>query len=111
MKAQATAALPLITVDSWDRLFGQRALYQLEPILPAFIAARRWFRSKARAIKCVGIEDAIALDVADSCILFLRIEYADGACDNYLLPLSVAQNAESDELLAKVAGPDGPERL
>ncbi|HTU47544.1 MAG TPA: putative maltokinase [Bryobacteraceae bacterium] len=104
-------ALPLITVDSWDRLFEHRALYQLEPILPQFITARRWFRSKARAIQCIAIDDAIPVSAADSCILILRIEYADGDRDKYVLPVSSAQHADSDELLAEAATPDEERRV
>ncbi|HEX3681309.1 MAG TPA: putative maltokinase [Bryobacteraceae bacterium] len=103
--------LPLITVDSWDEVFEQRGRYQLEPILPAFIAARRWFRSKARAIRCIAIDDAIRIGGAEACVLVLRIEYADGACDNYLLPLTVAKHSGSDELLAEAATPDGARRV
>jgi maltose alpha-D-glucosyltransferase/alpha-amylase len=103
--------LPLITVDSWDQVFEQRGLYQLEPILPAFITARRWFRSKARAIRCIAIDDAILASAADSCILFLRVEYADGAYDNYLLPVWSSPHAESDELVAEAARPDGERRV
>ncbi len=110
MKAQTASALPLITLDSWDQIFDRKALYQLEPILPKFIAERRWFRAKARAIQCIAIADAIPVPVADSCILVLRIQYADQGCDHYLLPVSFAEHTDSDELLAKVAGSDGPEK-
>jgi maltose alpha-D-glucosyltransferase / alpha-amylase len=95
------AALPLITIDSLEHLFGRQSLYQLEPILPAFVAERRWFRSKARAIRCVGIEEAIA--AADSCVLILRIEYADGASEKYLLPLAAAAQTDSGEILAQAS--------
>lgn len=111
MKAQTAAALPLITVDSWDRVFDQDALYQMEPILPNFLAERRWFRSKARALQCVAIDDAIPLRTADSSILVLRVQYADETREHYLLPLTIAQRAESEEVLAKVAGPGGTERF
>ena len=110
MKAQTASALPLITLDSWDQIFNRKALYQLEPILPKFVAERRWFRSKARAIQCIAVSDAIPVPAADSCVLVLRVQYADEGCDHYLLPLSVAAHTDSDELLAKVAGPDGPEK-
>jgi maltose alpha-D-glucosyltransferase / alpha-amylase len=117
--------LPLITVDSWEQVFEQRGLYQLEPILPAFIAERRWFRSKARAIRCIAIDDAIRISDAESCVLVLRIEYADGGFDNYLLPVTLdraqrapsalraptAPHTESDELLAEAARPDGERRV
>jgi trehalose synthase-fused probable maltokinase len=111
MSAHAALALPLVTIDSWDRPFEQRTLYQIEPILPAFVAARRWFRSKARAIQCIAIDDALPLASADSCILVLRIQYADGACDHYLLPLFITEHAESDELLAQAVGPDGVHKI
>jgi len=111
VKPQTAISLPLITVDSWDHPFDERALYQIEPILPAFIAARRWFRSKARAIQCIGIEDTIHLGDAHSCVLILRLQYADEGCEHYVLPLSIAQHVESDELLAEAAAPDGDHRL
>ena len=111
MTAKPAAALPLITVDSWDELFEQRGLYQLEPILPQFITARRWFRSKARAIQCIAIEDAIPFGEADACILVLRIQYADQGRDHYLLPIAAAERADSDELLATANGPDGSQRV
>lgn len=111
MTAKPTAALPLITVDSWDGLFEKSALYQLEPILPVFIAARRWFRSKARPIQCVAIEDAIPVSGADSTILVLRIQYADGECEHYVLPLSAGEHADTDELLAHAAGPEGTRKV
>jgi maltose alpha-D-glucosyltransferase / alpha-amylase len=111
MTAKPAAALPLITVESWSELFEQRGLYQLEPILPQFITARRWFRSKARAIRCIAIEDAIPVPQADSCILVLRIEYADQGRDHYLLPISTTERTSSDELLATAHGPGGSQRV
>lgn len=112
MKPQTAISLPLITIDSWDHPFDQRALYQLEPILPAFLAARRWFRSKAKAIHCVAIEDAIPVPAAESCVLILRVQYADEACDHYVLPVSLApQAASEDELLAEASAPSGDHRF
>lgn len=111
MTAKPVAALPLITVDSWDELFEQRGLYQLEPILPHFITGRRWFRSKARAIKCIAIEDAIPIREADSCLLVLRIQYADEGRDYYLLPVSAAERGDGDEPLATANGRDGSQRV
>jgi maltose alpha-D-glucosyltransferase / alpha-amylase len=111
MTAQAATALPLITVDSWDQVFSHRGLYQLEPILPQFITGRRWFRSKARAIQCIAIEDAIQLPRADSCILVLRIQYADEGRDHYLVPVAAAEHPDSDEMLANANGPDGSHKI
>ncbi|MBV9762578.1 MAG: putative maltokinase [Acidobacteriaceae bacterium] len=110
MTTQAAADLPLITVDSWDAPFDPRAISQLEPLLPAFVAARRWFRSKARAIQCIAIDDVVPMP-ADSCILFLRIEYRDGACDNYLLPVSVSRHQDPEDPLARIAAPGGAEGI
>lgn len=110
MKAQPAATLPLIAAGSRDQLFDRRALSQLEPILPAFLVARRWFRSKARGIQCVAVDDAIPMP-PDACLLFLRIEYTDGGRDHYLLPLSAGPAANAEEPLAKFVSPDGSEQV
>lgn len=112
MKAQTAAALPQIAVDSSKGVFAASVLEQLEPALPGFLAARRWFRSKARAIESVGIEDAIPVRAAETCVLVLRVEYEDESeREHYLLPVAAAENPDSEELLAKITGPDGRERI
>src|SRR5580700_12256846 len=64
----------------------------LPPILPDFLAQRRWFGSKARVIQSVEVLDVVPLLSNDPLVyLFLiHIEYATGLGEVYALPLTLA---------------------
>jgi len=68
----------------------------LPPILPDFLAQRRWFGSKARVIQSVEISDVVLLLSTDPQVyLFLiHIEYATGLGETYALPLRLAMDEE-----------------
>ena len=61
----------------------------LERLLSRYIVNQRWFRSKARAIRDIDIFDVVQVDVPnrDAALCVLRVEYADGEPENYVLPL------------------------
>jgi trehalose synthase-fused probable maltokinase len=67
-------------------------LVALEGVLPVYVAARRWFRGKARKVERCTISDAIPVPSgADRAwMAVVRISYADGANEDYALPLLVA---------------------
>lgn len=68
----------------------------LPPILPGFLAQRRWFGSKARVIQSIEISDVVLLLSTDPQVyLFLiHIEYATGLGETYALPLRLAIDEE-----------------
>jgi maltose alpha-D-glucosyltransferase / alpha-amylase len=68
----------------------------LPPILPDFLAQRRWFGGKARVIQSVEISDVVPLFSTDPQVyLFLiHIEYATGLGEMYALPLRLAIDEE-----------------
>ena len=68
----------------------------LPPILPNFLAQRRWFGGKARVIQSVEVSDVVLLLSPDPQVyLFLiDIEYAAGLGEMYALPLRLAMDEE-----------------
>jgi len=68
----------------------------LPPILPDFLAQRRWFGGKARVIQSVEVSDVVLLLSTDPEVyLFLiHIEYATGLGETYALPLRLAMDEE-----------------
>ncbi len=63
----------------------------LPPILPDFLAQRRWFGSKARVIQSIEISDVVLLLSTPQVYLFLiHIEYATGLGEMYALPMRLA---------------------
>ncbi|WP_394824429.1 putative maltokinase [Pendulispora albinea] len=61
----------------------------VEAGLASYVAARRWFRGKARSIAAATLRDAIPLPVDGrrAWIGLVDVAYADGATDPYTLPL------------------------
>jgi maltose alpha-D-glucosyltransferase/alpha-amylase len=85
------ASPPRLSVKGrWDTVFRGRARTSLEKTLPAFLRSRRWFGGKARQIKGVVIDDAVpmAQEGTRAYVLLLRVEYAEGDPDHYLLTLT-----------------------
>lgn len=110
-------AIPAIQTESLDKPFTAALSGELAKLLPAYLTARRWFRSKARPIKEVIVEDVVPFSAANR-LFVLTVSYEDGGTDNYLLPLSLAlspedslRNTPSSEPLAVLRDKNGGERL
>jgi maltose alpha-D-glucosyltransferase/alpha-amylase len=74
-----------------------------ERLLPGYVKNQRWFRSKARTIRDVSLFDLIdlAMGERDAVISVLRVEYADGEPENYVLPLIRASEERANQLRAE----------
>jgi maltose alpha-D-glucosyltransferase/alpha-amylase len=105
--------VPTIEIADWDKVLSERSLKAFAKILPAFIKSRRWYRGKARSIRTVEVADSIALPEADSYIIVVRVGYADGDPEDYVLPVSYAraegseriEGQHADTVIAKLRGP------
>lgn len=102
-----------IDILEWDSpLSNERALQSLSAILPTYVSGRRWYRSKARTMNRLTVVDLLPMPIAGSFILVIRIEYQDGVCDEYFVPVAVARPGDStavDEPICTLRGPDGQE--
>ncbi len=74
-----------------------------EQMLPAYITGQRWFRSKARVIRDVDVFDVIDMEVEDrdAVLCIIRVEYAEGEPENYVLPLIRTTAERAEELKAQ----------
>ena len=84
------APAPLINLaGDWQTLFTERGRAVLEEILPGYLGMRRWFRSKARAMKTAEVVDVISLRPSGPpCFVTLvHTEYTEGDPETYVLPL------------------------
>jgi maltose alpha-D-glucosyltransferase/alpha-amylase len=111
----------IVSPPDIDALLAGRARSQLAAVLPGYMRARRWFRSKARRIKSVTLRDQIRVPFAgdDECqarLAIFDVEYTEGEAEAYVLSLALARGeavervaqATPQALLAYVA-PDGPD--
>lgn len=86
----ANQHLPVLPGGSSQAPLTPELLEKLSAILPGYVASRRWFRSKARQIRAVTVQDLVPFGGQHLSVLLLAIEYTDGAGDTYVLPVTVA---------------------
>jgi maltose alpha-D-glucosyltransferase/alpha-amylase len=72
-------------------------IQQLEHALPNYLAGRRWYRAKAQTISALTIQDLIEMD--GFIILLANVQYAGGAQDFYLLPVTSVTAPTPEEKL------------
>ncbi|MBC7840355.1 MAG: putative maltokinase [Nitrospiraceae bacterium] len=90
----------LIVTERWERILEGEARSMLEARLPDVLKARRWFAGKARAIQSVRIAESVPVPARSSSVvlLFIRVEYVDGAPELYTLPLTAAFGEEAAQI-------------
>ena len=111
--------LPSCRVDgSWDALFQGRPLKRLEAALPTYLQRHRWFAGKARPIQQAKLLDVLTVhdveEVTDELkrpdsfpggglaatrMLLVRVEYAEGEPETYVLPVVFAQGGQELNIL------------
>ncbi len=86
-------------LDWNDVLHGSGKADLERDALPAYLPRCRWFGSKGRAIAGVEIRDAAqAPDGAEWALLFLRVRFAEGDPEEYLLPLARLEGPAASDL-------------
>jgi maltose alpha-D-glucosyltransferase / alpha-amylase len=92
----------VLEIASFEELTEVSPAHRFGPLLPSYITGRRWFRAKARTVREIGVEDIIAVPETEAHLFLLRVHYAEGDSDLYLLPLwsSEQESAGQEELLA-----------
>ncbi|MEJ2047490.1 MAG: alpha-amylase, partial [Dehalococcoidia bacterium] len=73
----------------------------LETALLGYIRQRRWFSGKARYIRSSEIEDVIAVpyDSSTAHLILIRIDYAEGEPETYLIPVTLAWGEEAGQVI------------
>ncbi len=86
----------------WTQAFEGRARRVVEAALPTFLVQHRWFAGKARTIQATEIQDSIDLrakvDDAPVRLVLIKVTYAEGEAETYLIPLAFAAGEQADQL-------------
>ncbi|MDE3050751.1 MAG: alpha-amylase, partial [Nitrospirota bacterium] len=96
----------LIVNERWDRILEKEARSHLEARLPDVLKARRWFAGKARAIQSVRIVESVPIPSRSSTVvlLFIRVEYLDGAPEMYTFPVTAALGEQAAQIHQDLPG-------
>lgn len=93
--------------DRWDPMFEPRHRVLLENALPAYVAARRWYRTKTKRVQCARVLAAFPLSfigargggaaqdtTPTARIVLVALDLEDGNRDTYVIPLAFVTEAE-----------------
>ena len=96
----------LCVTDRWERILDREAPSPLEACLPDVLKTRRWFAGKARAIQSVRIVESVPIPARSSAVvlLFIRVEYVDGAPETYTFPLTAAFGEQAAQIQQDLPG-------
>jgi len=93
----------LRTARRWQGVLGNQSKKALEKCLPRFLATRRWFGGKARAIRATTVTDVIPLDVPEGghepALVLLRVDYLEDEPETYVLPLAFAAGDRAAQMI------------
>jgi maltose alpha-D-glucosyltransferase / alpha-amylase len=97
--------LPELAVpNEWRDLFRGRARREVERALGDFLQHNRWFAGKARTMRSAEIVDEIPVangpGKPGAFVLLVHVEYSDGEPETYVIPLTVANHAAGEQVLA-----------
>src|SRR5207302_11022581 len=84
----------------WEDALRGAARPALAALRPAHLSSRSWFRGVGRTIKGAELIEAVAVPGAQppTWLTGVRVEYAEGDPELYLLPLAHARGEEADSL-------------
>lgn len=87
----------------WPSLLKSDDAAALEAALPAYLAGRRWFGGRERAINTVTMLDSLPVgdDPTGMHIVIMKVEYAEGDPERYVLPLAFLAEEKSIDFRAK----------
>jgi len=98
------AELPLLAVESFEKVFERSSFAALLRFLQPFLKTRRWFQGKDRTIRTIDIADQVPVATAASQILLAEIEYVDGDPEIYVLPAAVAYGEAAEQIKSRLPG-------
>lgn len=91
--------LPVIEIESFEEVFSLATRAWLARMLAGFLPQRRWFLSKARDVTSAEVEHAVSLTGSNSYVLLIRVEFAEGDPETYVLPLSLLTGERAQAVL------------
>ncbi len=76
----------------WTQVLRSAVRADLERLLLDTLQTKRWFGGKARVVSSANIEEAVRIPYAsmEAQLLFVRVEFAEGNPETYLLPIAFA---------------------
>jgi len=86
----AEQAFYVETERDWQTVLGGEGVRKLETLLPGYLQRQRWFGGKSKSITRVEVADSALFDENRSALVWIKVEYAEGDPDCWLLCLAMS---------------------
>jgi maltose alpha-D-glucosyltransferase/alpha-amylase len=87
--------IPALESTTLEGLFANET-EALEETLLGFLETRRWFGGRDRVVSACTISERVLLAEGQVGLVFVRVEYAEGEPETYVVPLSVEQDSPGE---------------
>lgn len=95
-------AVSRLSFNALSELFAEPRLSALErDILPSYLKARRWFASKATAIKRASVAERFIPSGASFALLIVDVSLAKKNGERYFLPISLKPLSEAESIASE----------
>jgi maltose alpha-D-glucosyltransferase/alpha-amylase len=94
-----TAELPIVLVPSIADIWEPAVRSSIAAVLPRYLVAQTWFRSRDRRLRAFRIVDIIPVVPMKHFLLLVWVEYTSGDPEHYVLAVGTAQDTESRAIL------------
>jgi len=113
------ADVPIVFVPALVKLWDWGTRAGIAAVLERFLRSRRWFRAQNRRFRSTEIAEVITVVENKYVFLFVRVEYAMGDPETYLIPVGSARGDEAqliqeehpDSIIADIHAADGSRML
>ena len=90
--------VPILSIASFKDIWSIEIRASIAAILPRFLQTRRWFNAAKRRFRSIQITDLIQVGQEKYRIGLVRVEFATGDPETYLIPLGFITGAEAERL-------------
>jgi maltose alpha-D-glucosyltransferase/alpha-amylase len=101
------AHVELLMTEGWSAWLSANGSERLEAALAQWLPGQRWFGAKARTMRAVRVRNWTELAVhaessgVPAVLVYAEVEYEDGACDIYQLPLALSTDGAAEKIAAE----------
>jgi maltose alpha-D-glucosyltransferase/alpha-amylase len=74
----------------WQTVLAGEGVHKLETLLPGYLQRQRWFGGKSRSLLRVEVTDSALFEEKRSALVWIKVEYAEGGPDCWLLCLAMS---------------------
>ena len=112
-------SIPLLSIPALKDIWEPAIRGSIAAVLPRFLRTRSWFQSKDRRLRSIQITEALSIGDGRFRLALVRVEYASGDPEVFVVPLGISQEGElenlreddPDSIVAEVRVPGGKAML